>query len=237
MLSSNLTVDQTTNRYAAGQGSILYDSAGNVTRDFNGHTFAYDGENKQTSYDNGQAAYSYDGDGRRVKKVSGIETTIFVYDASGQLVAEYSISTPQGSGGTSYLTSDSLGTPRVITDQSANVKSRHDYLPFGEEISVGVGGRTTGQKYVYGVGDDGVRQKFTQKERDVETGLDYFASRYYSSPHGRFTCPDSLTEFDIDATGYVQQVAQPQPDRAASTIDNRIGEIDVSRVLNARDLY
>ena len=46
-----------------------------------------------------------------------------------------------------------------------------------------------------------------------------------------------LTMFDIDATGYVQQVAQPQLDRAASTIDNRIGEINVSQVLNPKELY
>jgi len=30
-------------------------------------------------------------------------------------------------------------------------------------------------------GLDGARQKFTSKERDIETGLDYFLARYYSS--------------------------------------------------------
>jgi RHS repeat-associated protein len=32
----------------------------------------------------------------------------------------------------------------------------------------------------------------TLKERDVETGLDYFSARYYSSDQGRFTSPDEL---------------------------------------------
>jgi len=36
-----------------------------------------------------------------------------------------------------------------------------------------------------------VRQKFTLKERDNETGLDYFLARYYSSTQGRFTNPDA----------------------------------------------
>jgi hypothetical protein len=46
---------------------------------------------------------------------------------------------------------------------------RHDYLPFVEELIVGQGGRTTWQGY----SGDSVRQKFTSKERDIETGLDY----------------------------------------------------------------
>jgi RHS repeat-associated protein len=33
----------------------------------------------------------------------------------------------------------------------------------------------------------------TQKERDIETGLDYFEARYFSSVQGRFTGVDPLT--------------------------------------------
>jgi RHS repeat-associated protein len=40
---------------------------------------------------------------------------------------------------------------------------------------------------------DNVRQKFTSKERDNETGLDYFLARYYSSAQGRFTSPDEFS--------------------------------------------
>jgi len=39
---------------------------------------------------------------------------------------------------------------------------------------------------------DGIRQQFTLKERDIETGLDYFGARYYASTHGRFTSPDNI---------------------------------------------
>ena len=45
-----------------------------------------------------------------------------------------------GGGGSSaqihWLVTDQLGTPRMIVDQSGSV-SRHDYLPFGEELSAG----------------------------------------------------------------------------------------------------
>ena len=88
-----------------------------------------------------------------------------------------------------WLVPDHLGTPRIILDQTgtlANLK-RHDYLPFGEELSAGAGGRTTAMGYVAG---DGVRQQFTAKERDSETGLDYFGARYFASTQGRFTTVD-----------------------------------------------
>jgi len=90
-----------------------------------------------------------------------------------------------------WLVPDHLGTPRIILDQTglfANVK-RHDYLPFGEELSAGAGGRTAPMGYVAG---DGVRQQFTSKERDNETGLDFFINRYYSSTQGRFTSADPI---------------------------------------------
>jgi RHS repeat-associated protein len=62
-------------------------------------------------------------------------------------------------------------------------------LPFGEEINAGTGGRTAPQGYSQ---FDGVRQRYTGKERDDETGLDYFINRYYSSTQGRFTSVDPV---------------------------------------------
>ncbi|HEY0761036.1 MAG TPA: RHS repeat-associated core domain-containing protein [Pyrinomonadaceae bacterium] len=97
-----------------------------------------------------------------------------------------------GAGGVRWLVADQLGTPRMIVDQTgtlANLK-RHDYLPFGEELFAGAGGRTTALGYASG---DGVRQQFTSKERDVETGLDYFDARYYSPVQGRFISADEFT--------------------------------------------
>ena len=120
-------------------------------------------------------------------------TTIFVYDALQRLVAEYTSNNPQpeGGGGTSFLTSDHLGSTRLVTDANGNVKSRHDYLPFGEELGSGIGSRTTAMKYGAA---DGLKQKFTGKQRDIESGLDYFGARYYSSSNARFTGADPLME-------------------------------------------
>ncbi|HEX3252822.1 MAG TPA: RHS repeat-associated core domain-containing protein [Pyrinomonadaceae bacterium] len=99
--------------------------------------------------------------------------------------------TPKPGYGVQWLLTDQLGTPRLVFDESgalANVK-RHDYLPFGEELFAAQGLRTAALGYS---ATDGVRQQFTSKERDVETGLDYFGARYYSSIQGRFTGADPL---------------------------------------------
>ncbi|MCW5981049.1 MAG: hypothetical protein KIT09_23405, partial [Bryobacteraceae bacterium] len=115
---------------------VGYDGAGNQTQ-LPPFTLGYDGENRlksAASASNGSAAYDYDGEGRRVRAVvSGetVATTYFVYDAFGQLAAEYSSQAPEESG-RRYVTVDHLGSTRVVTDGSGAVASRHDYLPFGE---------------------------------------------------------------------------------------------------------
>ena len=52
--------------------------------------------------------------------------------------------------------------------------------------------------------------QFTSKERDAETGLDYFLARYYSGAQGRFLSPDEFKGGIVDPfTG--QQVGKPGP--------------------------
>ncbi len=41
--------------------------------------------------------------------------------------------------------------------------------------------------------------KFTGKERDAESGLDYFLARYYASAQGRFLSPDEFAGGPVDA--------------------------------------
>src|ERR1044072_7633675 len=94
-----------------------------------------------------------------------------------------------GSSGTHWLVSDHLGTPRMVIDHTGSLGGikRHDYLPFGEELRSQQGLRTEALGYSSG---DGVRQQFTQYERDIESDLDYAHARYYSSTQGRFTGAD-----------------------------------------------
>jgi RHS repeat-associated protein len=189
---TNPTISTTNNRLSSA--GYAYDTSGNLTADPGGHTYVYDAENKQIEVKNSSSVplgqYFYDGDGKRVKKVvPNGETTIFVYDSSGKMVAEYSTllnPTPQ----VSYLTTDHLGSPRINTNENGAVISRHDYHPFGEEI--------TSSQRALGIGyaADNVRKQFTGYERDNESDLDFAQARMYVSRLGRFTTPDPIKMSD-----------------------------------------
>jgi RHS repeat-associated protein len=62
------------------------------------------------------------------------------------------------------------------------VVSADDYNPFGEVIR-----SVTGDPYID-------KYKFTQKERDTETGYDYFGARFYDSRLGRWLSVDPLAD-------------------------------------------
>lgn len=191
--SNNITnpnIDPATNRFAAGQ-NYFYDKSGNLIQDAEGKEFLYDGENHQKEvkdvYDNTIGQYLYDGEGKRVKKISNTENTVFVYNGGGKLVAEYSTAlanTPQ----VSYLTQDHLGSPRVVTNANGAVINRKDFTAFGEENYSQQ--RTSALGYT---SQDDLRKGYTGYEKDDESGLDFAQARYYNSSHGRFTSIDPLT--------------------------------------------
>jgi RHS repeat-associated protein len=167
---------------------ISFDSPGNL-KTIGDYRFGYDAENRQTSATLSGIPtinYQYDGDGRRVQKTQGAQTINYVYDAKGELAAEYRVQAETSPCTTCYISFDHLGSTRMVTDSLGQALARRDYLPFGEEIT-GVGGRTS----QWGATDT-ITQKFTAKERDQETGLDYFGARYMSAMQGRFMSPDAF---------------------------------------------
>ncbi len=198
--STTPSVNATTNRFNGSQG-FSYDKNGNVINDVDAATshsrlFIFNGDNKQievkdvTNNNHVVGIYSYDGEGKRVKKVTDTETTIFVYSL-GRIVAEYS--TQLSSNPTvSYTTADHLGSPRIITDEIGQLKARRDFMPFGEEIYLGVGGRTGDSGQKYSASADDLRQRFTGYQKDSETSLDFAEARMYENRYGRFTAIDPL---------------------------------------------
>ena len=163
--------------------AFSYDAAGNATGE-TGFTYTWDAESQLKT--DGTFTFGYDGDGRRVSGVS-----YYWYGPNGEILG-----TTDGSGTTEeeyvYLggrrlaaisgtrvrlyASDSLGSARVITDDTGAVYYDADFTPFGGERAY---------KFSYPT-----IFKFEGKIRDYETGNDDFGARYYSNRFGRWLSAD-----------------------------------------------
>jgi len=106
----------------------------------------------------------------------------------------------EASGAVFYYFADHLGSSRVVTNATGTILDDSDFYPFGGERAVASGagssaGTPQGVRHPFGgeravASGSGNAYKFTGKERDSETGLDYFIARYYASAYGRFTSTD-----------------------------------------------
>src|SRR5437016_939861 len=190
--AENLSVTVAANNQLLGYS---YDAAGNMTKDNNGTAYSYDAENRISSASG--FTYVYDADGNRVQKIHGNTTpatgTLYWYmssgivgesDLLGNLQSEYVFFNGERiarkdfpGNAVFYYFSDHLKTASVISDATgSNIKSESDYYPWGGELQFANG--------------DSNHYKFTGKERDAESGLDYFGARYHSNGLGRFITPD-----------------------------------------------
>ena len=109
------------------------------------------------------------------EEMTEVDKGTFVHinlSAAGELIATIK------SDGPHFMLSDWLGTRRVQTDASGNVELTFQSQPFGDQIISS------------GTGTDATSRHFTGKERDAESGLDYFGARYYASSMGRWSSPD-----------------------------------------------
>jgi RHS repeat-associated protein len=191
--SLDVTADTQNRLHVKFGADYQYDAAGNMTyHALSAQNYSYDAENRITGA-NG-FTYTYDGDGNRVGKSNGTTGTLYWYmapgvvaesDASGNLQSEYVFfhggriarrDNPTGTGSVFYYFSDHLKTTDIVTGAQGNIKNESDFYPFGGELQFS--------------NSDSNHYKFTGKERDSETALDYFGARYYSSALGRFITSD-----------------------------------------------
>jgi RHS repeat-associated protein len=201
--TSLLTVNPVNNQITSP--AFSYDARGNVTAEPSplSATYAYDGEECNTSFTgNGNTAtYTCDGNELRVKKVvtgTNAVTTVSIR-SGGQVIAEYdngaAVTAPTreylygnnllaivtgssgGTGGTIvYQHRDHL-SPRLYTDVNGTDIGEDGSYPFGEAWY----NIATTSNWVY-----------TSYERDAESGNDYALARSYANNQGRFLSPDPL---------------------------------------------
>jgi RHS repeat-associated protein len=96
------------------------------------------------------------------------------------------LTTPAAAQVVEYYHLDAIGNVRAVSNQAGDIIERHEYLPFGEEWCAGPPAGPCSSL------PPGQPRRFTGKERDVESGLDYFGARYYESTIGRFTTVDPV---------------------------------------------
>jgi RHS repeat-associated protein len=164
--------------------TYAYDAASQATSEqLNGTTtsYGYDAANELTSF--GSTNYSYDLNGNRNygsystgpgNSSNQLQTRRLYLDGVDQVFDRVS------SGGTAaWYLSDRLGSIRDITDNSGNVIDHVDFDGFGN---------VTNETQP----SNGDRYKWTGRELDSETGLQYNRARYYAGTLERWTTQDPV---------------------------------------------
>jgi RHS repeat-associated protein len=177
-----------------------YDANGN-TLGAGGKTFAYDSQDRLTSFNGGAVTMVYDGDGNRVSKTAGGVTTLYLVDEANptglaQVVEELSGGgvvqkryvyglerigqTQVASAVTSFYGYDGHGDVRYLMDVTGAVTDTYDYDAFGNVV-----GSTGTTANVY---------RYQGEALDAETGLYYLRARYYDPVAGRFLSVDPMAD-------------------------------------------
>jgi RHS repeat-associated protein len=215
-LSQSTPLGGATAQYSATNNQVVgfgYDDTGNVTYDGLNH-YLYDAEGRLCAveqYVGGLIGYFYNAQGTRVAKgtlasfscddsTNGFTPTAsYVLGPGGEQVTEFAVTGSAGSytgtwqhsnafdgghiaatyhdTGTYFYLGDWLGTKRAELGANGCV-STFSSLPYGDGLQSS------------GNCPDATEHHFTGKERDTESGNDYFGARYYSSAMGRFMSPD-----------------------------------------------
>ncbi len=189
-------------------GNYQYDASGNMTADasraLTGIAYNYLNLPVSLTKSGSPVNYGYDGQSQRLWKKNGATITWYVRTAAGHTLAElngagavqyFNLLTPSGEtiaqkrfdttpAKDYYYLKDHLGSNRLTIRNDSGVgtvTAETDYDPFGFEIR-NPGSATAEQR----------KFKFTGKERDTESGLDYFGARYYDSAIGVFRSVDPL---------------------------------------------
>ena len=195
-----------------------HDVAGNVIQDAT-NKYLYDAEGQVCATQNllvgTMTGYIYDAEGTRVSKGTISAWTCDIKSNGFQPVSDYIIGpggeqlTETGSDGQGnmvwshtnvfaagsligtydkdglhFYLNDWLGNRRVQTDYAGVFEESCTNLPFGDSLNC-----LTAPGY-FATPNTPTEHHFTGKERDVETGNDYFGARYYASSTGRFLTPD-----------------------------------------------
>lgn len=185
--------------------------------------------------------YYYDTEGRRIRK-DGLVSEYYVNSPEGNTEAVVKSDITQAThniwaldnigqakrSGSSwsryYYLKDHLGTVKLTVDGTGTVVGWDDFYPFGMVMD----GRS-------GASGSDPRYKYTGKERDTESGLDYFGARLYDSRLARWLSVDPLNTGNLSQSGYSYSLNSPlvylDPD---GMLEKRASDYVINHLLGKR---
>ena len=191
-----------------------WDANGNTVTG-NGNGYAYDSENRLVSLNNGQARYTYNGDGQLVATSGGGVTTTYLIDADNptgytQIAEERIPAAPEKSyvygsqrlsmrdaNGLHYYGYDVHSGVRTLLDASGNISDSWDYDAYGNVI-----GRTgtTNNPFTY-----------RGESVDRQSGFQYLRDRWMDPSNGRFISLDKWTRSHVRPTSHAYSYVANDP--------------------------
>lgn len=231
MLTGNNRLDTVT----VGQGvyDYLYDENGNMTQETVSRRFTWDHADRLQRFQATDGAgnqsvvarYLYDSGGIRVKKWirkngnnAKNESTVYIEglfehqrwskNGGGQnnhlhvmdnqsrvaILREGAVHPDDAGTPMQYHLSDHLGSSSVVVDGTGNLTNREEFYPYGE-TSFG--------------SFEKKRYRYAGKERDGESGLQYYGVRYFSASAARWVSADRFSLMEVRPNAYVAFLDNP----------------------------
>jgi RHS repeat-associated protein len=148
----------------------------------------------------GTVTFMYDGNGNRVKKTKGSNTTYYYGDAYEKrntigiihlFANDKRLASIRTDNKNQYYHGNHLGSASVITDSTGNLKQKIEYMPYGT-YRYGTSPDQQMGTYDYDTSFPNANYTFTDQEDDDETGLYNYGARLYDPEIGRFISADSI---------------------------------------------